>query len=50
MALFFAAPPEHDIDFNTELLVSIKRFLGRVEDIIEKLSVHESIVSSEINK
>lgn len=30
MALFFASPPEHDIDFHEDLLVSAERFLKRV--------------------
>ena len=30
IALFFASPPEHDIDFHEELLVSADRFLKRV--------------------
>ena len=30
IALFFAAPPEHDVDFNLEMLVSAGRFLRRV--------------------
>jgi leucyl-tRNA synthetase len=30
IALFFAAPPEHDVDFHEDLLVSADRFLKRV--------------------
>jgi leucyl-tRNA synthetase len=30
MALFFAAPPDHDIDFHEDLLVAADRFLKRV--------------------
>ncbi len=31
IAIFFASPPEHDIDFHEDLLVSADRFLKRVE-------------------
>jgi leucyl-tRNA synthetase len=31
MALFFAAPPDHDINFHEDLLVGADRFLKRVE-------------------
>ena len=31
IALFFAAPPENDVDFNQEMLVSAGRFLKKFE-------------------
>lgn len=39
MAIFFAAPPEHDVDFSEELLVSAQRFLQRVTNTISSIPV-----------
>ena len=30
LALFFANPPDHDIDFSEDLLISANRFLSKV--------------------
>lgn len=32
LALFFASPPDHDIDFSDELMITATRFLSKVQD------------------
>ena len=33
LGLFFANPPDHDIDFSEEVLITSKKFLSKVEEI-----------------
>lgn len=42
IALFFASPPEHDIDFHEDLLAAAQRFLKKVEELFKTTSVIEN--------
>lgn len=39
VAIFFANPPDRDIDFSEEIVVNAQKFLHRIENIWKQISL-----------